>query len=63
MIAKPGAANAYGLVQGQNNAIAAGKRPLSSMTPAIIAVRTGGPVDTDIHLTCTLLLSFEEKLT
>jgi gamma-glutamyltranspeptidase / glutathione hydrolase len=34
--AKPGAANAYGLVQGQNNAIAAGKRPLSSMTPTII---------------------------
>jgi gamma-glutamyltranspeptidase / glutathione hydrolase len=33
---KPGAANAYGLVQGQNNAIAAGKRPLSSMTPTII---------------------------
>ena len=33
---KPGAANAYGLVQGQNNAIAAGKRPLSSMTPTIV---------------------------
>jgi gamma-glutamyltranspeptidase / glutathione hydrolase len=33
---KPGATNAYGLVQGQNNAIAAGKRPLSSMTPTIV---------------------------
>lgn len=33
---KPGAANAYGLVQGQNNAIAAGKRPLSSMTPTMV---------------------------
>lgn len=33
---KPGAPNAYGLVQGENNAIAAGKRPLSSMTPTIV---------------------------
>jgi gamma-glutamyltranspeptidase/glutathione hydrolase len=33
---KPGAANAYGLVQGKNNEIAAGKRPLSSMTPTIV---------------------------
>lgn len=34
--AKPGAANMYGLVQGQANAIAPGKRPLSSMTPTIV---------------------------
>ena len=34
--AKPGAANLYGLVQGQANAIAPGKRPLSSMTPTIV---------------------------
>jgi len=34
--AKPGAPNMYGLVEGPNNAVAAGKRPLSSMTPTIV---------------------------
>jgi gamma-glutamyltranspeptidase/glutathione hydrolase len=34
--AKPGAANVYGLVQSQPNAIAPGKRMLSSMTPTIV---------------------------
>jgi gamma-glutamyltranspeptidase/glutathione hydrolase len=34
--AKPGAANAYGLIQGEANAVAAGKRPLSSMTPTLV---------------------------
>jgi gamma-glutamyltranspeptidase / glutathione hydrolase len=34
--AKPGVANMFGLVQGENNAIQPGKRPLSSMTPTII---------------------------
>lgn len=33
---KPGAANLFGLVQGSRNAIAPGKRPLSSMTPTIV---------------------------
>ncbi len=33
---KPGAPNMYGLVQGVRNAIAPGKRPLSSMTPTIV---------------------------
>jgi len=33
---KPGAANLFGLVQGENNAIAPGKRPLSSMSPTIV---------------------------
>ncbi|HTW29321.1 MAG TPA: gamma-glutamyltransferase [Acetobacteraceae bacterium] len=34
--AKPGVPNQFGLVQGAANAIAPGKRPLSSMTPTII---------------------------
>ncbi len=33
---KAGAPNLYGLVQGENNAIAPGKQPLSSMTPTIV---------------------------
>jgi gamma-glutamyltranspeptidase/glutathione hydrolase len=34
--AKPGVANMFGVVSGEANAIEAGKRPLSSMTPTII---------------------------
>jgi gamma-glutamyltranspeptidase/glutathione hydrolase len=33
---KPGTANRYGLVQGEANMIAPGKRPLSSMAPTIV---------------------------
>jgi gamma-glutamyltranspeptidase/glutathione hydrolase len=33
---KPGIPNEYGLIQGEGNAIAPGKRPLSSMTPTIV---------------------------
>ncbi|MBV8067310.1 MAG: gamma-glutamyltransferase, partial [Candidatus Eremiobacteraeota bacterium] len=33
---KPGVPNLYGLVQGERNAIAPGKRPLSSMAPTIV---------------------------
>jgi gamma-glutamyltranspeptidase/glutathione hydrolase len=40
---KVGVPNSYGLVQGPANAIAPGKRPLSSMTPTIVS-RNGKPV-------------------
>jgi gamma-glutamyltranspeptidase / glutathione hydrolase len=33
---KPGVPNAYGLIQGEANAIAPGKRPLSAMTPTFL---------------------------
>jgi len=41
--AKPGAANAYGLVGFDNNLPAPGKRPLSSMTPTIV-LKDGKPL-------------------
>jgi gamma-glutamyltranspeptidase/glutathione hydrolase len=34
---KPGVPNAYGLIQGEKNAIQPQKRPLSSMTPTLVA--------------------------
>ncbi len=34
--AVPGRPNAFGLIQSENNAVAAGKKPLSSMTPTIV---------------------------
>jgi gamma-glutamyltranspeptidase/glutathione hydrolase len=40
---KPGTPNLFGLVQGEANAIAPGKRPLSSMTPTVIE-KDGHPV-------------------
>jgi gamma-glutamyltranspeptidase / glutathione hydrolase len=46
---KPGSANLFGLIQGEVNAIAPGKRPLSSMTPTIVTrdgkfyMALGGP--------------------
>jgi gamma-glutamyltranspeptidase/glutathione hydrolase len=42
--AKPGAANAYGLRQGGQNAIAPGRRPLSSMTPTLVLRGDGTPL-------------------
>ena len=41
--AKPGGPNAFGLVQGEANAIQPRKRPLSSMTPTIVT--RGGKLD------------------
>lgn len=38
---RPGKPNLYGLIQGEKNAIQAGKRPLSSMTPTIVLRKDG----------------------
>ncbi|MGB6243034.1 MAG: gamma-glutamyltransferase, partial [Castellaniella sp.] len=40
--AKPGVANVYGLIGGEANAVQAGKRPLSSMTPTLV-MKDGRP--------------------
>jgi gamma-glutamyltranspeptidase/glutathione hydrolase len=39
--AKPGTANSYGLVQGEPNAVAPGKRMLSSMSPTVVTDANG----------------------
>nr|WP_326537100.1 gamma-glutamyltransferase [Pseudorhodoferax sp.] len=41
---KVGVPNLYGLVQGEANAIAPGKRPLSSMSPTIVTGKDGQPL-------------------
>jgi gamma-glutamyltranspeptidase/glutathione hydrolase len=41
--ARPGSANAFGLVQGRANGIAPGRRPLSSMTPTLVFRPDGAP--------------------
>ena len=40
---KPGVPNTFGLVQGKANAVAPGKRPLSSMSPTIVLDSAGKP--------------------
>jgi gamma-glutamyltranspeptidase/glutathione hydrolase len=42
----PGMPNAFGLVGAENNSVAPGKRPLSSMSPTIVLDRDGKPVMT-----------------
>jgi gamma-glutamyltranspeptidase/glutathione hydrolase len=61
---KPGVPNMYGLIQGEANAIAPGKRPLSAMTPTIVthkgklALVTGSPGGpTIINTVLNILLS------
>src|ERR1051325_3293592 len=39
--AKPGTPNMYGLIQGERNAVAPRKRPLSAMTPTIVLRKNG----------------------
>ncbi|HEY6802367.1 MAG TPA: gamma-glutamyltransferase [Pyrinomonadaceae bacterium] len=39
--AKPGTPNMYGLIQGERNAVAPHKRPLSAMTPTIVLNKDG----------------------
>ncbi len=39
--ARPGKPNMYGLIQGERNAVQAGKRPLSSMTPTMVLRKDG----------------------
>jgi gamma-glutamyltranspeptidase / glutathione hydrolase len=39
--AKPGAPNLYGLIQGERNAVAPRKRPLSAMTPTFVLRKDG----------------------
>jgi gamma-glutamyltranspeptidase/glutathione hydrolase len=40
----PGMPNAFGLIGAENNSVAAGKRPLSSMSPTIVLDGEGQPI-------------------
>ena len=61
--AKPGVPNAFGLIGNEANAIAPGKRPLSSMTPTIVMkdnkpfLVVGSPGGSTIITTCLLYTS------
>lgn len=48
--AKPGSPNMFGLIQGEANAIAPHKRPLSSMTPTIVLEDGAGPSQAQLRL-------------
>lgn len=41
LAAAPGRPNAFGLIEGEQNAVAPGKRPLSSMTPTVVLDKAG----------------------
>lgn len=70
--AKPGFPNGYGLVQGEANAVSAGSRPLSSMTPTLVFkegkpwVATGSPggsrIITAVAQTLLNLMAFDMTL-
>ena len=70
--AKPGFPNGYGLVQGEANAVSAGSRPLSSMTPTLVFkegkpwVATGSPggsrIITAVTQTLLNLMAFDMTL-
>ena len=61
--AKPGTANAYGLLGNDANAVAGNKRPLSSMSPTIVFknsqpyIVTGSPGGSRIITTVTQIIS------
>jgi gamma-glutamyltranspeptidase/glutathione hydrolase len=69
----PGQPNAFGLVGAENNSVAPGKRPLSSMSPTIVLDPQGKPVltigaaggpkiITQVLLTIMRVLDFQESL-
>ena len=70
--AKPGFPNGYGLVQGEANAVSAGSRPLSSITPTLVFkegkpwVATGSPggsrIITAVAQTLLNLMAFDMTL-
>ena len=70
--AKPGFPNGYGLVQGEANAVSAGSRPLSSMTPTLVFkegkpwIATGSPggsrIITAVAQTLLNLMAFDMTL-
>ena len=69
----PGQPNAFGLVGAENNSVAPGKRPLSSMSPTIVLDQHGKPVltvgaaggpkiITQVLLTIMRVLDFQQSL-